>query len=367
MEKPPDDSIAGVRLITGGAVLCVFILCVRSLCTRRVEYFAATPTVEAICSTRWCDANGGKQHKRRLALFRGLVFAFQMCILVNWAWHTIAQGLTMCGGSGECFLKYSPLLLAHNTNWAYILQTLWWATATTASLSSLASGPGPGARRPSPRLRRFVHATLSLCLPGVVLVCIVEWGVILPAILITFGHAESELNWMSYCMHGINALCLLVEAYVNRMLLHPAALEILFVWCVQSVARLAVQPSPACTHISLLTLIAHFHAFCVCLLVTRLCVYVSNAWAQQATFGSWPYFFLYLNTYAAILWYVLMFGLHLVALFIVVRLDRWKQDRLPWLQEQHFDGAFGASGAWEKRPVTEVDGLIPGASRGGAA
>lgn len=332
--KPPDDSLLGVRIICGGGVFIVFALVARDLQKNYAQYFASAPTTMAVCGTRWCSSGDSRKYRQRLAAFRLLVFAFQFAVLSTWISGTVSAGMAMCGGYEQCggvfgLLQFSPLLVAHNTNAAYMMQTAFWAIAATVSFSSLSKAGADtdeaSSKGPTPRLRRIMHGLLSLLLPGVTLVLIVEWGVILPARLIMTGHAESELNWMSYCMHGVNAACLFAEACVDRLMLHPAALQLLFLW---------------------------------------LCIYIANTWCQQAMYGTWPYFFMSLNSYVAVFWYALMFGLHRVAVALVVQLDRLKERQQPSLRELQFEGGEGGGGGGgggeaKKRPPTEADSLMP--------
>lgn len=340
-QKPPDDSLVGARILVGGGVLAVFAWCCRNIHKNRSAYSSVMPTTHAVSGTRWCDNNedqGGSSNTRRtrLALFRGCNCLYQLMIFFIWASGTIKQGIGMCGGWEMCggligLLGYSPVLFAHNTTLTYIMQTVWWGLATGVcilaafsggSLSSAGDGSPSRVRQGPPRvLRRMVHVLFTLILPEAILTSFFEWAVILPYMIMKLGTGASELNYISYSMHAINTLCLLGDFYADRMLLHPAALPILMLW---------------------------------------VCVYVANAWFQQAMYGGWPYFFMSLNSYASIFWHTLIFALHYVAFRVVQGLSNKKAERYPVLLRGVLGEAADASVAQgAKRAPHEADGLMP--------
>ena len=131
----------------------------------------------------------------------------------------LAWCVALCGDTGiavrsdhaECPEVTHPWFfsLLFYTVWNYLLQAVFWFTATAASAASLLhSAVAPR------RLRTAVHLLLSICLPSAILVSVVLWGVLLPND-IRHGHPEREENFFSYNMHAVNTVCLLAEFFFN--------------------------------------------------------------------------------------------------------------------------------------------------------
>ena len=270
--------LLGVRILVGTVAALVFLACARVIHRSRVAYFGRVPTVEAVA--------GSGHHSSRSALlcgFRLAVFGWQLTIMVSYIVH-------------KAFSEHNPQwprMFAFFTIWNYLLQTAWWGLASMASFTAIWSLGGP-----SLRLRRVVHALLSVCAPAAILVSVVLWCVLLP---VDARHVPSlahrELNVFSYNMHAVNTLCLLIECALNRMLLHPAALPLLLCW---------------------------------------VCLYMAVCWLQQAYTGFWPYFFMDLSSWWAVAWYALLLLLHVAAFGLVVLGSRLKARHRPLLGMLHY-------------------------------
>ena len=174
------------------------------------------------------------------------------------------------------------------TVWNYMLQTVFWACAATASAAALCSAGGPSAG-----LRCAMHSLLSVCLPMALLVSIVLWSILFP---VTLAHHKPsiDLNFYSYNMHALNTLMLLCEACVDRLLLQRAALGLLVAWVL---------------------------------------LYAAAAFVQHAFTDWWPYFFLALDTWAALGWWAALGGVTLGVYLLVLCLSACKARRQPRLVE----------------------------------
>lgn len=207
---------------------------------------------------------------------RTLLLGFRLACGV---WHcavTLGLLIRKANDHAECPDVTHPWFfsLFFYTVWNYLLQAVFWFTATAASAASLLhSAVAPR------RLRTAVHLLLSICLPSAILVSVVLWGVLLPND-IRHGHPEREENFFSYNMHAVNTVCLLAEFFFNRLTMMPGAFGAFLAW---------------------------------------VWLYAIFCWCQNAVTGFWPYFFLVLDTWAAVGWYLGLFALNAVA-YLVARL-----------------------------------------------
>lgn len=279
----------GVQLVIGIGFLLLVVALARSIYQRR-KHFSTSPSVLAVCGTRWCRLSGKPSRAR------SMLFGFRLCVA---AWQIVVFGSFILRKVTSEEPTWAFVLLFY-TIWNYLLQTVWWLAATGACLASF-HGVGPSAR-----LRHFVHLVLSVCMPASILVTVVLWCVLLPED-ISRGKQSRELNFDSYNMHAVNTACLLVECSVNRMLLHRNALPVLLAW---------------------------------------QCLYCAFAWAQHAETNFWPYFFMALDTWQAVGWYLAMFCLHLLAYGVVALLSRAKSRRQPALRELLVLEEAGHEGEW---------------------
>jgi len=270
-------AILGVQILVALCVLLLFCLNLRLLYLRR-KHFKATLSVKAVCGTCFCPTKGSR-------CGGAVLFGFRLSVA---AWQVVVMGSFIVRKATSGGPRWAYMFIFY-TCWNYLLQTLWWLAATAASFCSLYTVAGPSAN-----LRRFVHLTLSISMPAAILVSTVLWGVLLPADIL-HGHGGRELNFYSYGMHAINTALLLLECSVNRMLVHHNALPVLLVW---------------------------------------ICLYVAFAFAQHAASDFWPYFFMELDTWAALGWYSAMLLLHLAAYGLVKLGSRCKARWRPEIEDE---------------------------------
>jgi hypothetical protein len=133
-------------------------------------------------------------------------------------------------------------------------------------------------------LASVMQLLFSTCLPSALLVSIVLWTILYPADAAK-GHAERELNFVSYNQHAINAALLLVEGCVNRLVVPIRQLYLTLGWA---------------------------------------SAYVVFAWIQHSSTHVWPYFFLDLSGPQAIAWYAILMLAYIAVFMLVVAASRLK-------------------------------------------
>ena len=299
LEAPDDSAKPAVRAAIAVLWSLMVLVTLRILWTSR-RLLCAPPSLLAASGTRWCKAGGARRHNRQRAFlfaYRFLVALYQLAVL-----------------SALIFGSYHPDALAKKhpafqflffTVWNYILQTIFWVVAAATSAAALCSASGPSAL-----LRCATHSLLSVCLPMSLLVSVVLWTVLFPD-AIRKHRPEVDLNFFSYSMHALNTLLLFFEFFLDRMLLQRAALGLLLSWAL---------------------------------------LYAAFSWVQNAFTGLWPYFFLRLDSWAALPWYAAVAALNLVFWAVVRLLSVCKARCNPSLVE-------GAAGAGLMAP-TDAEGLV---------
>lgn len=190
------------------------------------------------------------------------------------------------------------------TVWNYCLQAVFWACAACASALTFCSTTGPSAA-----LRRAVHHLVSICVPMSLLVSVVLWCVLAPDAL-QHHHPSQVFNFYSYNMHAANTLCLLAEFASDRMLLKPGTLVLVLSWTL---------------------------------------AYAIFVWVQHTATHFWPYFFLRLDTYAALGWYAALVVLVALAFGVARGLSALKARRDPELVELELDAAASEGFIGESR------------------
>eukprot|EP00967_Tisochrysis_lutea_P055069 scaffold69056_cov37-Tisochrysis_lutea.AAC.2 len=128
------------------------------------------------------------------------------------------------------------------------------------------------------------HLLLSVCLPSAVLVSIVLWTILYPADLAK-GHGDRELNFASFNQHAINTALLLLDFSANQLLVTAQLLYLSLAWA---------------------------------------CAYVVFTWIEHIWTGIWPYFFLDLSGWMAIVWYGLLVLTYAIVFFAVVAASHLK-------------------------------------------
>lgn len=280
---PPTEALLGDRIIIG-ILWGVAVIAVCRLIYLSRRSLLAAPSVHAVTGTRWCmTSNDQASVRRRAALFayRFSLALWQIIVLVSITVGKILSADAAVHASwGFVFMFF--------TVWNYIMQTVFWISAASASAASLCGASGP-----SHGLRRLTSILLSISVPMSILVSAVLWGVLFPATL-RAGNPDECLNLFSYSMHALNTLTLLIEAAVDRMLAHRGTLGLVLLW---------------------------------------MLLYAAFAWVQNAATHFWPYFFMRLDTYAAIGWYVGLLLLHGVAFGLLLLLSNIKARCDPTLVE----------------------------------
>jgi len=218
-----------------------------------ISTLSLAPSALAVTGTRWCEPGSGPSTRRRAALFG---FRFSMAL-----W----QATVISADFANPHAKHGPgITLCFYTTWNYLLQTVTWSLAATASASSLCSVRGPSAL-----LRCATHTALSVCLACSMLVSLVTWTILLPQDLMRLQHERGEscagpvgqssyLGFFSYNEHAVNCAALLLEWSINRLLLQRSAFGFVFAW---------------------------------------MLLYSAFTWVQQAYTGLWPYFFMRVDTW----------------------------------------------------------------------
>jgi hypothetical protein len=284
----PLPPILGVRFAIGAMwALGVVATAVYFYISRRALSLA--PSALAVTGTRWCEPGSGPSTRRRAALFG---FRFSMAL-----W----QATVISADFANPHAKHGPgITLCFYTTWNYLLQTVTWSLAATASASSLCSVRGPSAL-----LRCATHTAFSVCLACSMLVSLVTWTILLPQDLMRLQHERGEscagpvgqssyLGFFSYNEHAVNCAALLLEWSINRLLLQRSAFGFVFAW---------------------------------------MLLYSAFTWVQQAYTGLWPYFFMRVDTWAAVGWYAALPILHVCVFGVAYLLSQCKASRQPTLVE----------------------------------
>ena len=301
--EAPLAAIPGVRVVI--YILYVFwALIIFGLVYAQRRSLKMPPSVLAIAGTRWCSAPadlsalaGLSTPTTRVSVDKrhfAALFSFRFSMTL---WHfAVILGLILWRSEdppeGGLFRTFSFF-----TVWNYCLQAVTWAVAASASAAALCTPRGP-----SPLLRIAAHVMLSVCVPMSILVSIVLWGVLFPY---EVGHTSPpyrDLNFFSYCMHAINTIAFLTEAYCDRLLLHKGALGPILLWSM---------------------------------------IYAVFVSIQNAYTNFWPYFFLALDTWAALGWYPALFAAYLAVYLLVWLLSSCKARLQPSLREEPVVSVFG--------------------------
>jgi hypothetical protein len=203
-----------------------------------------------------------------------MLFAFRLSVFL-WS-ASVVIGLV-------CRAKPSRRLpqLVYYTNWNYLLQLVWWGSASLISGCALLDSEAPR------RLRLVASVIFSIALPAALLVTAVLWGVLFPYDY-SHGNAREELNFDSYNEHAINTVLLLLEFGSNRLLIRDDSIGWLFIWLLS------------------------YSAFAI----------AAHPWLPGD--GKWPYFFMAMNTWLALMWYSVLSLLHLIAFGLAHGLSRLK-------------------------------------------
>ena len=240
--EAPLAAIPGVRVVI--YILYVFwALIIFGLIYAQRRSLKMPPSVLAIAGTRWCSAPadlsalaGLSTPTTRVSVDKrhfAALFSFRFSMTL---WHfAVILGLILWRSEdppeGGLFRTFSFF-----TVWNYCLQAVTWAVAASASAAALCTPRGP-----SPLLRIAAHVMLSVCVPMSILVSIVLWGVLFPY---EVGHTSPpyrDLNFFSYCMHAINTIAFLTEAYCDRLLLHKGALGPILLWSMIYAVFVSIQ------------------------------------------------------------------------------------------------------------------------------
>ena len=280
---PLPPALLGVRITISVAFGVMLLAVVRLLYGSR-RRLAATPSTLAVTGTRWCSPSSGTSAAARP---RAALFAFRFAVAV---WQILVI-VALCVSNARSPTKggHWAFQFLFFTVWNYVLQSVFWCFAAAASAAAVCTASGPG-----PRLRRLTHVLFSICVPMALLVSVVLWGVLAPDAFRNH-HPTQVLNFYSYNMHAANTCCLLADACCNRMLLKRGTLGLVLIWAL---------------------------------------VYAAFSWIQESQTHFWPYFFMRLDTYAAIGWYLALMALHVGAYVLVLVLSGLKARRQPSLVEQ---------------------------------
>jgi len=231
------------------------------------------PTLTEVAGTIACfngSTSSNPIRQASLACFRLVILAWFLVVDV---YHLLEE--PFLGGPKP---KH-PLFFF--TVWNFNLQVLFFAVAFFASAAHLLRGACPW----QPAICGATHRLFSICLPSSLLVALIEWTLLFPNDT-TDDQQAADLSVTSFTAHGINAFALLIELFVNQMVVRPAHLVYPLAWA---------------------------------------SAYVVFTWIQQQTFGGvWPYFFMPLDTYVAFGWYALVFVAYLLAYALTVGLSQLK-------------------------------------------
>lgn len=164
------------------------------------------PAELALLTSQQLDGRQSWAGPKALAAGRCAVFAFMLGVVVfNWSIKGITRGLRFF------------------TVWNYYLQLVFFGLASFCSVAYTS-------KREVPQGVLTVTAVLyQVCVPVSVLVSMLTWGVLLPQAT-QAGDAEQLLNFVSYCMHAVNCVCLLLEFYFGRLLLHSWLYVVVVAW-----------------------------------------------------------------------------------------------------------------------------------------
>lgn len=171
------------------------------------------------------------------------------------------------------------------TVWNFNLQILFFAAASLTVLVELCvrpvTAPDGCCRR---ALSGCTHRLFTVCLPSSMLVALVQWTLLYPSDLAA-GTAANDLSVTSFTAHGINTLALLGELCLDRYVVRAAHLLYPLGWAG---------------------------------------IYCIFTWVQHSQTQLWPYFFMRLDTPAALGWYSLVIVAYLLAFGAAVGLSRLK-------------------------------------------
>lgn len=235
-----------------------------------------------------CRGAGSRRADAWLMVFRGIVAAYSSALLL----HNI---FIKAGGlKGLCFF----------TVWSYILLAVYfWAAAVAGWIHrkrtgdqneeacSLESARSPftfADPLPSP-LARCCHLLFQTLVASALMLDVVLWGVLYPTDK-SPGH-ETELNFVSYNMHALNLVFVVVDMVFNRhpVVMRDIAVAVLWpvIYSMFTVLRVVVSPSKrGC-------LTEHAKPAC-------------DTPAPPKNYGQvvWPYFFMDTSKPLAAAWYL---------------------------------------------------------------